>query len=231
MRRALRWRELIAGAFGLAVAVAVYLELEAEGRTAPVVVAAKPIAAHARIGAGDVRRAAWPSLAVGPEMARTEADVVGRWALRSFAPGEPIVRGAVSADPAEGGLRGALPPGYAAVAVPVADPAAIPPVAVGDRVDLVFVSGRGFEGGFARLLLRGVDVVGLGTSAGGLVRGPAEVRSIVVAVTPADAERVAFALANGEIVVALEGYEPSAVPTAGVDGESLFETTVMPGAE
>lgn len=231
MRRALRWRELLAIGFGLAVAVATYAELQIQGRTVAVVVAAQAVGAHDRIGPADVRRAPWPAQAAGPEMVRDEGEVVGRWALRAFAPGEPIVRGAVSDDPAAGGVRGALPPGYTAVAVPVADPADLPPVAVGDQVDLVFVSERGFGGGLARLLLRNVDVVGLGTSSGGLMRGPTEVRSIVLAVSPADAERIAFALANGHLVVALEGYEPSPLPTAGVDAATLFEPQVTPGAE
>lgn len=222
MRRAMRWREAAALAFALLVACVTYSAFQGERRTERIVVAASPVAAHSLVESGDVRYAEWPAAALSAGMLRDRGRAVGRYALRAIAPGEPVLAGLLSADPEDGGIRAAVPPGETAVAIPIEDEAALPPVAVGDLVDLIVTTSGGFQGAMARALVRGAEVIGLRDEPRSLVASSGGVRSLVVAATPEEAERIAFALANGRITVVLEGYRPSGLPTTGVDAATLF---------
>lgn len=222
MRRALRWREGAVLAFALAVAMFTYVEFQAQRDTELVLVAARAIRAHQQIGPADVRLAPWPAGVMGAMAIHDAGSAVGRYALQDLVAGQPLLVGMLSRDPRDGGVKGALPPGYAAMAIPVDDPASFPPVEVGDRIDLIYTANRGYESGIARALARGLQVVGLRESRGGFVRSGADVEALFVAVTPDGAERVAYALATGKLFVALDGYQPSSDPTTGVDASSLF---------
>jgi Flp pilus assembly protein CpaB len=126
--------------------------------------------------------------------------------------GEPLVAARLAPD----GLTGAaalVPPGWRAVAVPLG-PAGAPPLAVGDLVDVLAVMptaglpGLGSDGAGA-----GPD----GTGPDGAAQEPAFVLveraavvdvtddAVTVAVPEGDAPRVAWALSNGAVVLALGG--------------------------
>ncbi|HEY8525347.1 MAG TPA: SAF domain-containing protein [Acidimicrobiales bacterium] len=163
------------------------------GATRPVAVATRDLAAgEAVAGAVAVRR--WPAALVPPAaLARPPAGAVAR---HPVATGEPLVPAHLAPD----GLTGAaalVPAGSRAVAVPLA-PVAAPPLAVGDLVDLVGVlpEGGGFESGGpepAFPLAEGAPVVDVGDA------------TASVAVPEADVPRVAYALAQGAVVVTLAG--------------------------
>ena len=110
--------------------------------------------------------------------------------------GEPVVASRL----APHGLTGAaalVPPGARAVAVPLG-PAGGPPLALGDLVDVLAVLPGGVDPGGdgeapAFALVEGAVVVDVGEQA------------VTVAVPAADTPRVAWALGNGTVVLALAG--------------------------
>jgi Flp pilus assembly protein CpaB len=129
------------------------------------------------------------------------APPVGALARQPIAAGEALVAGRL----APMGLTGAaalVPPGSRAVAVPLS-PVPAPPLEVGDLVDLLAVvpPGIGADGGSAGEaadepafpLVETVPVVDVGEE------------TASVAVPEADAPRVAYALAQGAVVVTLAG--------------------------
>jgi hypothetical protein len=176
-------------------------------------------AAAARRRWGDTRPVAVATrdLAIGDpvagEVRRLPAALVPRGAL-AVPPAGAVVRQPIAAGEAlvparlaPHGLTGAaalVPPGSRAVAVPLA-PVAAPPLAVGDVVDLVAVlpaagedspvGGEGRGGGSepAFPLVEGALVVDVGDD------------DASVAVPEADVPRVAYALAQGAVVITLGG--------------------------
>jgi Flp pilus assembly protein CpaB len=116
--------------------------------------------------------------------------------------GEPVAPARLAPD----GLTGAaalVPAGERALAVPVG-PAGVPPVAVGDLVDVVTVMP-----GDATAPAEGASGDGSGDPAFTLVERAAVVdvaeQAVTIAVPDRDAPRVAWAVANGAVVLALAG--------------------------
>jgi SAF domain-containing protein len=178
------------------------------GETRPVAVATHDLAIGDPLGAGaaEVRRLPAALVPAGA----LSAPPVGALVRQPIAAGEALVGSRL----APGGLTGAaalVPPGSRAVAVPLA-PVPAPPLAVGDLVDLLAVvapasggvagaggggesGGDGGEGGAepAFPLVETVPVVDVGEE------------TASVAVPEADAPRVAYALAQGAVVLTLAG--------------------------
>jgi Flp pilus assembly protein CpaB len=200
---------LVALATGLTVASLVRSADAARrrwGDTKPVAVATRDLAIGDALeaGAAEVRRV---PAALVPSGALS-APPVGALVRQPIAAGEALVADRLAPD----GLTGAaalVPPGSRAVAVPLASVPA-PPLAVGDLVDLLAVippggeadgggGGPGGEGGGfeasepAFPLVETVPVVDVGDE------------TASVAVPEADAPRVAYALAQGAVVVTLAG--------------------------
>ncbi len=188
--RAARWRRTRlrrAGAVLLTL-VAVWsfwgLVRPAEHATVPVLVAARPIAAGARITAADLKVVRWPSGATVPGLL-TASTATGRTALAPIATGEPI-----STSRAGRSNWAALGPDEQAFTVPLADPALAALLSPGDRVDL-------YDPGDRRLVLRGARVVMCTTPAGdsGPSAGPGE-RLLVVAVPQRNSAELAGSLST-----------------------------------
>ncbi|MBE3590673.1 MAG: Flp pilus assembly protein CpaB [Firmicutes bacterium] len=213
-------------AFSAAAGLFVFIQFRALSATVPVAVAVRDLPAHAAVRAADVRALPWPVRWAPAGSLRGPEEAAGRFTLQPVAAGQPILKSMLSADPREGGVRAALEPGMQALAVPVAD-VPLPPVRVGDVVDLVYVRSRLEGPSVARLLVRGIEVVGL-QEASAAFGQRAGVEAVIVAVRPDQAERIAYGLANGRVFVALDAYVPSAEPTAGVDERSLFQMEGWP---
>ncbi len=159
------------------------------GEARPVLVARHDLAAGQAVTPGDTRTARWPA-ALLPFDAVT--DLVGPTVVAvPIAAGEPLVRrrlGRAGAGP----VAGRLPPGTRGVTVPVGDVAiAVQP---GDRVDVV-AAGAGPEGSGA-VVAAGAVVI---------VSSPTEV---VVAVGVRDLGAVAGAMADGQVLLAINGDPP-----------------------
>lgn len=162
------------------------------GRSRTVAVAAHDLAPGEVVDGGDVT---WRDL---PEAVITEADLAeapeGAVVRQAIMAGEPLVAARLGRH----GLAGAaalVPPGQRAVAVP-AGPTGTPPLAVGDRVDVLTVVPAGVDSGGgdpAFPLVEGATVVDV------------DDQEVTVAVPAPDAPRVAWALAGGSVVLALVG--------------------------
>jgi Flp pilus assembly protein CpaB len=160
------------------------------GGLRPVLVATRAVPVGAPLRAADTAVRRIPAAFVPPGALRSLP--TGRRVLVPLFPGQAVLRAHVS--PAGvGGLSALLPPGTRALAVPAGE--ATPPLRVGDTVDViaVFATDAGAEPAFP--VARGARVVAVGAG------------RVTIAVTPAEAARVAFALAAGQVVLA--GVGPS----------------------
>jgi len=169
------------------------------GTTRPVAVATRDLSPGDVVDAGAVDVRELPSGVLGEA---TMTDVpVGAVVRDPIMAGEPVAPVRIAPD----GLTGAaalVPAGERAVAVPVG-PAGVPPLAVGDLVDVVTVVPGGATG-----LADGAGD-GSGAPAFTLVEQAAVVdvgeQAVTIAVPERDAPRVAWAVANGAVVLALAG--------------------------
>jgi Flp pilus assembly protein CpaB len=155
------------------------------GTLRPVAVAARPVTAGAVIGPADVVVRDLPASVV-PASALRRAPV-GRAALAPLARDEVVTAGRLAPEGVSG-VAALLPAGARALAVPVGP--GTPPLRRGDRVDvLVTLDG---EPTFA--VAAAAEVLALATD-----------KAVTLAVTPDEAPRVAFALAQGTVTLALVG--------------------------
>ncbi len=161
------------------------------GRSTTVLVVEHDLDAGERLGALDVRAVRWPAALVPPgALLEVPAHAVARTALVA---GEVVL----TARLAPAGLRGvaaALPPGSRAIAIPT-EPGTAPPLAVGDRVDVLVALAPEAAGdgppGFS--VATDALVVALDEAA------------VTIAVQREVAPRIAVALGQGAVTLALVG--------------------------
>jgi Flp pilus assembly protein CpaB len=162
------------------------------GGTRTVLVATRDLPAGHRIGLGDTEPRRLPRALVPPGALATAP--TGQVVREPVLEGEVLPRRRLGRA-GSAGLVALLPAGTRAVAVP-RDPATVPPVRVGQRVDVVAVVGGGSAGGPPALVLaRAAPVVSVDEDA------------IAVAVAPATVPRVAAALAEGAVTLAVVAPE------------------------
>ena len=184
----LRWALVAASAGAIAVegariGAAADAERASWGTSVDVVVVRRAVAAGDTIRSGDVEVDAWPAALVPDDALRAVPD--GAMASAALVPGEALVARRV-APAGMGPVAARVPEGWRAVAVPTSSsglgPAA-PPLAVGDRVDLLAPAPVAVD----------AVVVAVDDS------------SVAVAVPAADAPAVADALAASVVTVVLRG--------------------------
>ena len=163
------------------------------GTTRPVAVATRDLAVGDVVdpGAVEVR-----DLPAGVVAAATLAEPpLGEVVRHPIVAGEAVAPSRLAPDGLTG-VAALVPAGERAVAVPVG-PAGVPPVVVGDLVDLVTVvppgASEGDPGDPAFSLVERAAVVAVGDQA------------VTISVPGHDAPRVAWAVANGTVVLALAG--------------------------
>lgn len=216
------------------------LQVRASLREVPVVVAARAVPAGARLSRADVR------LAMVPQGGRTRAaftalrPALGLLSRQALYPGEQLLPQMLVAAAASPNLADHVPPGMLAMSVlynPVTQAGgALTP---GDRVAVLAVVGRGYDGrkvDAAQVIMDRVQVlstpgVGLGAQVGAAVSGagaPATAsngaQSIVLAVTPQQAQRIAFASTYGQIELLLDAANSRAAPL----GAPVTDGNVLP---
>lgn len=234
--------------FGVYRAVTQIPVREVEVASAYVVVAARPLPPGVRLAATDVRLAAWPAKSpVRGSYARLD-DVVNRGLLASVVENEPLIESKLAKAEAGAGLPPAIPPGMRAMAVKVDDVIGVAGfIDQGTRVDLV-VTIRKQGDSTSRTVVSNVEVLTAGTRyeqerartgtpRTGTTR--AETTSlqpaaavVTLLVTPRDAERIALAQAEGQIMLVLRNpldQEPTNTP--GVHTAGLFGGDVSPVAQ
>jgi pilus assembly protein CpaB len=221
-----------------------------------VVVASRSLPPGVRLSKSDLRLAAWPaSNQVPGSFSKIEA-VVDRALLASVVENEPLVQGKLASVDEGAGLPPAIPPGMRAMSVKVNEVIGVAGfVDPGMKVDLV-VTIRKREETTARTVVSNVQVLSSGTryeqertraesTRGESTRAestraesstakPAAPPAVVtLLVTPQDAERIALAQAEGQIMLVLRNpldNEPTAtggVRTAGLFGEVTPEAPVV----
>jgi Flp pilus assembly protein CpaB len=200
-------RRTVVVALALLTALAVTSLIEAAGAardrwgaTRPVAVATRDLRPGDVVDAGAVEVRELPRGVVG-EATPAEAPV-GAVVRHPILAGEPVAPARLAPDGLTG-VAALVPAGERAVAVPVG-PAGVPPLAVGDLVDVVTV-----VPGDATAPADGVSGDGFGDPAFTLVERAAVVdvaeEAVTIAVPDRDAPRVAWAVANGAVVLALAG--------------------------
>ncbi|MDI3317469.1 MAG: Flp pilus assembly protein CpaB [Bacillota bacterium] len=230
----MRWRNptfWLALAVGLASFLAFLALLPREQGRVRVVVAARPLAAYARLSPGDVRSVELPREAVHAEALRDAREAVGRYTTAAFLPGEPILRGRLADRDRAGQAVAALPRGRAVVAVPIEpDRTPVGLLQPGRRFDVLSVT-EARDGGPARsqLLLRGVELVGVQDATGDWYDEAARSRerreppaAVLLAVDGGEAERLAYTLAYGKVMLAAASLAGGLESGGGVDRQSLF---------
>jgi Flp pilus assembly protein CpaB len=159
------------------------------GEAQEVVVVVAPVAVGDAIGAGDVELRSFPAAVVPVGAATTPP--LGQIAIADLHPGEILLLARLAPD----GTRGAaalVGPGRRAIAVPTG-PGAVD-VGIGDHVDvLVAFAPTGVDDGDDPALVVAADALVVAVSDD----------TVTVAVEAFDAPRVAFALANGAVTLAL----------------------------
>jgi len=184
---------LLAAVTGVAVEAAVSGAAEArrtygEQRTA--VVATRSLPAGHRLAPGDVAVRPWPVGLLPPGALDDVAAADGRVVAAPMLEGEVVVGERL----APGGLSAVaalVPEGRRGVTVPAS--AELPPLAVGDRVDLVAAFGGLDPGSPAVVVARGAPVVAV------------DERGATVAVTTEELPATALALSAQAVIVALDG--------------------------
>ena len=198
-------RRTAVAALALVTAVAVTSLVEAAGAAQDRWGATRPVAVATRdLGPGDVVDAGAVEVRDLPRGVLGEATMpeapVGAVVRHPILAGEPVAPARLAPDGLTG-VAALVPAGERAVAVPVG-PAGVPPLAVGDLVDVVTVLPGGAtaqaDGGRrsddpAFTLVERAAVVDVAEQA------------VTIAVPGRDAPRVAWAVANGAVVLALAG--------------------------
>lgn len=159
------------------------------GDTRPIAVATRRIAIGETVDGDVAVQRTWP-VALVPDGA-LEAVPLGRTAIATIEPGEAVLASRIAPDGLHG-IPALVPPGFRALAVPVA-PTVIA-LSVGDRVDLI--------AGFDTAGVSGDRSPSLTVARDAIVVAVDDKR-VTVAVHGDDVERVAFAIVAGTVVPAL----------------------------
>ena len=184
------------------------------------------------------RMCVWP---LGPPAVRSPAvtrsvdDVVNRALLASVVENEPLLDSKLASAAAGAGLPPAIPPGMRAMAVKVNDVIGVAGfIDSGTRVDLV-VTIRKREESSSRTVVSNVQVLTAGTR---LEQQKARASNttpsaavVTLLVSPTDAERIALAQAEGQIVLILRNpLDTAPTETEGVRTAALFGVPTPPVA-
>jgi pilus assembly protein CpaB len=200
-----------------------------------VVAAAKPIPTGARLKAEDVKLIAWPEKSpVSGSFAKIEA-VVDRGVVAPLFENEPLTEAKLASSAAGAGLPPTIPPGMRAISVPVNEVVGVAGFVVpGTHVD-VLVTLKQNDDGTTRVVVSNVQVLTAGTryDQDKAKVGEAIPSSVVtLLLTPADAERVVLAAAEGQLMLALRNpldAEPTNSP--GTRKGNLFGASAPAAAQ
>jgi pilus assembly protein CpaB len=193
----------------------------------PVVVAARSMAIGTPLTAEDVKVVMWPAGSPVPGAIGSVKEVVNRGLITAVLQNEPITSNKLASAQAGSGLPPAIPPGMRAMSVKVNDVIGVAGFVVpGSRVDVV-VTIRKENDGITSTVATNVQVLAAGTR---LDQGRSETESkpkdstvVTLMVTPKDAERIALAQSEGQIVLALRNpLDHEAIETGGVRTRALL---------
>lgn len=195
-----------------------------------VVVAARPLVIGTAITAKDVKLVSWPASSLVPGAITDITAAVDRGLLTSVLENEPLTTDKLASIESGAGLSPAIPTGMRAISVKVNDVIGVAGFIVpGSRVDVV-VTIRRPNDSMTRTAASNVQVLTSGTrkaqeNPGASVSRLGDTGETVVTlmVTPRDAERIALAQAEGQIMLVLRNpLDTDATLTAGIKTDSLM---------
>ncbi len=195
-----------------------------------VVVAARPLVIGTAITAKDLKLVAWPASSLVPGAITDITAAVDRGLLTSVLENEPVTTDKLASIESGAGLSPAIPTGMRAISVKVNDVIGVAGFIVpGSRVDVV-VTIRRPNDSMTRTAASNVQVLTAGTrkaqeNPGASVSRLGDTGETVVTlmVTPRDAERIALAQAEGQIMLVLRNpLDTDATLTAGIKTDSLL---------
>jgi pilus assembly protein CpaB len=199
-----------------------------------VVVAARSLPTGVRLTAADLKVVPWPERSLVPGSFSKVDAVVNRGLLSSVVENEPLVESKLARADAGAGLPSAIPPGMRAMSVKVNDVIGVAGfIDPGTRVDLM-VTIRKKDDTTSRTVVSNVQVLSAGTRSDQLKpkdtkTTPSSAAVVTLLVSPEDAERVALAQVEGQIMLSLRNpldNEPTA--TSGVRTAALFGPSLEP---
>jgi pilus assembly protein CpaB len=182
------------------------------GRPMPVVIAAADLTRGTSIGESMVRVAPLPTMLAPPGSFPNATELEGRVLLTDVAAGEAITRTRLAAR-SVGPVAALVEPGLRAVVVD----SGFPPGAVrpGDRVDVLATYGG--ERPHAETVASGLEVLRvMAQSPAGAVGSGSEAPSLILLVSPLDAERLAYAKAFADLDVSISA-QPSEIPSGATE--------------
>jgi pilus assembly protein CpaB len=180
---------------------------EVEIATAHAVVAARPLPMGTLLTRDDVKVVAWPARTPVSAGFASVDQVTNRGVTTALAENEPLTEGKLAPVGAGGGLPPSIPKGMRAISVRVNEVIGVAGFIVpGASVDVVVTLRSGNESSMSRVVVSNVQVLTSGTRSDqqNAKDGPQIASSVVtLMVTPADAERIALAGAEGQIMLML----------------------------
>jgi pilus assembly protein CpaB len=207
---------------------------EVEVARAFAVVAKRSLPTGVRLTAADVKVVAWPASNMVPGGFTKVEAVVNRGLLAAVVENEPLVESKLAPVNSAGGLPSAIPPGMRALSVKVNDVIGVAGfLDPGTRVDLM-VTIRKKDESTSRTVVSNVQVLTSGTrndqqKPKDAKATPAAAAVVTLLVSPEDAERIALAQSEGQIMLSLRNpLDTEETTGAGVRTAALFGETEAP---
>lgn len=191
-----------------------------------VVTATRAMPTGTRVTASDVKLVAWPDSAPVPGAFSKIEDVIDRGLVVTVQQNEPLTDGKVAPKEAGAGLSPTIPAGMRAISVRVNEVIGVAGfVLPGAKVD-VFVTLQKAPESLTRIVVSNVQVLTAGTrydQEEAKDGEPVESSVVTLLLTPADAERVVLASAEGGIMLALRNpLDDAPTTTTGTRTAGLF---------
>jgi pilus assembly protein CpaB len=210
---------------------------EVEVASRYIVVAKRELPPGVRISKDDVRLAAWPNSSPVAGSHSSIDDVVNRALLATVVENEPLLDAKLANRDAGAGLPPAIPPGMRAMAVKVNEVIGVAGfLDPGTRVDLV-VTIRNENETASRTVVSNVQVLTSGvrgeqekanTTRSSLLATPANA-VVTLLVSPQDAERIALAQVEGQIMLVLRNpLDTAPTETTGIRTAALLGGAAPP---
>jgi pilus assembly protein CpaB len=207
-----RWLALTGIALILAAAVTYFVYRMLQSRMQPavhtisIVVADKKLTLGTRLNDSNLRMAQWPTDIPLDGKFSDVKEVIGRGAITTIMPNEPILDAKLAPKEAGAGLTSVIPDGMRAVSVKVNDVIGVAGfVLPGTRVDIIMTgSPKADEDVASRIVLENVQVLAAGHNVEQDANGkPQNAQVVTLLVTPEQTQKLALAGVDASIQLAL----------------------------
>lgn len=213
---------------------------EVEVKSVQAVVAARTVPVGTLLTAQDVKTVAWPASSPVANSFASVEQVVNRGVVSAVAENEPITEAKLAPAGSGAGLPPTIPEGMRAISVRTNEVVGVAGFVVpGTRVDvLATVRRQGAQGqeSMSRVVLSNVQVLTAGTrleqESSSKDGKPIQASVVTLLVTPDDAEKVALAAEEGQIMLTLRNpLDQQATETQGARITSLLAPAAAPAPE